>query len=361
MTVKAFVLVGGRATRLEPLTLNTPKALIPLLNVPFIEFVIRNLARYGIQDIVMGLGHLAEPIAEYLGDGSQLGVNLHMSFENEPLGSAGAARLAARHLDDTFLVFNGDNFIDLDIAEMLKVHRDNSAKVTIALTRVEDPTSFGLVESETNGKVRRFLEKPKPEQVTTDTVNAGAWLVEPEVMDLVPEGTQFSYERNVFPTLLENGERVWSFITGGYWMDTGTHEKYLRLHHDLLAGESVQYAPPDTPQYGSNTRVASDAIVKGSVIVGDNCVIETGAKLIGPVVIGDGTIVGGGSVIEDSVIWKNVRIGIDSFLKRAVIADNCKLGTGMIGEDIVLAENVTVEKGVSLESGSKIRPGELVS
>ena len=242
--MKAVILVGGKATRLEPLTINTPKALIPVLNVPFLEYVIRNIAGHQIKEIILAQGHLARPMTEYFGDGSQLGVSLHYSVEEMPLGSAGAAKKAEKYLDGTFLVFNGDNFIDLDLTAMIGLHRERKAKVTIALTRVDDPTRFGMVETDDNGRIKRFVEKPAPEEVTTNTVNAGAWLVEPELMARVPPATPFSFERDVFPDLLARGEAVYAYVSSGYWMDAGTPEQYLQLHRDLLAGKSRQFTHP---------------------------------------------------------------------------------------------------------------------
>ncbi len=358
--MKAVVLVGGKATRLEPLTINTPKALIPVLNIPFLEYVVRNLSSHQIKDIVLALGHLYRPIQEYLGDGSRFGAHLYYSVEDIPLGSAGAAKKAENYLGETFIVFNGDNFIDLDFMAMLDLHRKREAKVTIALTRVDDPTKYGLVETGTSSKVTRFLEKPKPEEVSTDTVNAGAWLVEPEVMSLVPPGTPMSFERNIFPDLLARDEPVYAYTSSGYWMDAGTPEKYLQLQRDLLEGKSQQYLPGGDLSAGEKTEIHPTAEITGRVIIGSNCSIGPRVKLFGPLVIGDGSIILKDCRIEDSTIWQNVRLEPGVNLKSCIIADNCRLGAGSSGVEIVLADNVTLERGVKLETGSKIRPGEIV-
>ncbi|MFC1991529.1 sugar phosphate nucleotidyltransferase [Chloroflexota bacterium] len=358
--MKAVILVGGKATRLEPLTINTPKALIPVLNIPFLEYVVRNLSSHQIKEIVLALGHLSRPIEGYLGDGSRFGAKLHYSIEDTPLGSAGAAKKAEKYLGETFLVFNGDDFIDLDFTAMMGLHRERRAKVTIALTRVDDPTNYGLVETDTGSRVIRFLEKPKPEEVTTDTVNAGAWLVEPEVMSLVPPGTQMSFERNIFPELLARGEPVYAYTTSGYWMDAGTPEKYLQLHSDLLSGKSRQYLPGGDLSAGEFSEIHNTAEITGPVIIGSNCSIEPRVKLIGPVVIGDGCTILENCLIEDSTLWQNIRLEPGVNLKGCIIADNCRLGAGSGGEGVVLADNVTVESGVKLETGSKIQPGTTV-
>ncbi len=358
--MKAIILIGGRATRLEPLTINTPKSLIPVLNVPFIEYVIRNLAQYGIQDIVLAMGHLSHLIKNKLGDGKRFDVELHYSIEDTPLGSAGAAKKAEKYLDETFLVINGDNFIDLDFREMYNLHRENRAKVTIALTHVTDPTRYGLVETDKNNRVRRFLEKPKPEEVTTNTVNAGAWLVEPDVMALVPPEIPYSYERNVFPELLERGEPVYAYTSSGYWMDAGTPDQYLQLHRDLLNGKSRQYTPSKEPVIGTNTVIHSTAEIKGHVIIGSYCSIGQSVRITGPAVIGDGCIILNDSIIENSVIWSNVRLGPGACILHSIVADECCLNSDCSIENSVLADKVTLTNNTRLEPGSKIRPGTVI-
>jgi mannose-1-phosphate guanylyltransferase len=358
--MKAVILVGGKATRLEPLSIYTPKALMPVLNVPLLEYVVRNLARYQMQDIVLALGNLAKPITDNFGDGSQFGVRLFYSIEDTPLGSAGAVKKAEEYLGDTFLVINGDNFIDLDYLAMIKLHRERKAQVTIALTRVDDPTRYGLVETDTLGRVIRFLEKPKLEEVTTNTVNAGAWLVEPGVLSRIPSGKPLSFERNVFPELLSYGEPVYAYISSGYWMDTGTPELYLRLHRDLFAGKSVQYQPTSNISIDRHTEISQEAKLIGPVVIGANCSIGRGVKIIGPVVIGDGCTILENTVIEGSIIWRNVRLGPRVILKNCILADNCHINQDSVCEDLVLGDNVTLAIGSRLKPGSKINPGTTI-
>lgn len=241
--MKAVILVGGEATRLLPLTCNTPKAMVPVLNIPFLEHVIRYLSKHQIKDIILAQGYLAQPIEDYLGDGSQLGVKLNYVVEDTPLGTAGAVKNAERYLDETFLMLNGDIFTDLDITAMIDLHQERKAKATIALTPVDDPTSYGLIETDAEGRITRFLEKPKRSQVTTNTINAGTYTLEPEILAQMPPQTKISIEREVFPLLLEQGKPVYAYPSSAYWIDMGTPEKYFRLHRDLLSGESSQYTP----------------------------------------------------------------------------------------------------------------------
>ena len=358
--MKVVILMGGKATRLEPLTINTPKALIPVLNTPFLEHVIHNLTGHGIKEMVLALGHLSQPIEGNLGDGSKFGVKLYYSIEDAPLGSAGAAKYAERYLGETFLVLNGDIFSDMDFTAMMDLHREKKAKVTIAVTPVDDPTSYGLVETDTQGRVTRFLEKPKPEEVTTNMINAGAWLVEPDILARIPPQTQFSFERNVFPQLLDQGEPVYAYPSSGYWMDVGTPEKYLQLHRDLLSGQSGQYAPTEDLVIEEPSNIHSTARITGLVVLGANCSIGWGVKLIGPLVIGAGCTILEDSVIEDSIIWQNARLGPRVNLKNCILADNCCLNAGSIGVESVLGNNVTVSSDCKLEPGSKIWPGTTV-
>ena len=341
--MKAVILVGGEATRLLPLTINTPKAMVPVLNTPFLEHVIRYLSSHQIKDITLAQSHLAQSIESYFGDGSQFGVKLSYSVEDVPLGTAGAVKNAERHLDETFLVLNGDIITDLDITAMIDYHRGRKATATIALTPVDDPTSYGLIETDAQGRVTRFLEKPKWSQVTTNMINAGTYVLEPEVLAQIPPQANFSFERGVFPLLLDQGQPIYAYPSSAYWIDIGTPEKYLQLHQDLLSGKSSQYTP--SPR---------------EVLIGEQSYIHPTAQLKGAVVIGAGCTILEDSVIEESVIWRNTKVGQRVTLKNSIVADNCCLNADSIIEDSILADNVTVASGCKLEPGSRIWPGTTV-
>ena len=194
--MKAVILVGGKATRLLPLTVNTPKSIVPVLNIPFLQHVIRYLSRHQVKDIILAQGHLAQPIQGYLSNSSQFGVKLSYVLEDTPRGTAGAIKNAEQYLDDTFLVLNGDTFTDLDITAMIDLHQKRRAKATIAITPVDDPTSYGLIETGDQGRLTRFLEKPSREQLTTNTsmVNAGTYILEPDILAQIPPQTEVSIE-----------------------------------------------------------------------------------------------------------------------------------------------------------------------
>ena len=359
--MKAVILVGGEATRLLPLTCNIPKAMIPVLNTPFLEHVVRRLSDYQIKDIILTQSRMSQPIESYFDDGSQFGVRLSYSIENAPLGTAGAVKNAEPYLDDTFLVLNGDIFTDLDIAAMINYHRERKAKVTIALTPVEDPTSYGLIETNNLGRVTRFLEKPKPSQVTTNMINAGIYVLELDVLNQVPSQVKFSFERELFPLLLDRGESIYAYPFSTYWIDIGTPEKYLQLTGDLLHGMSSQYTPgPKEVVIGDQSHIHPTAQIKGAVVIGANCTIERKVKLVGPLVIGSGCQILSQAVVEDSIIWHNVQIGNGVIIKGSIVADNCCLNADSIIEDSVLSDNVTVVRDYKLEPGSKIWPGKTV-
>ncbi len=360
--MKAVILMGGRATRLLPLTCNIPKAMVPVLNTPFLEHVIRHLSRHQIKEIILALGHLAQPIEDYLGDGSQLGVKLSYVVEDTPRGTAGAVKNAESYLDETFLALNGDVFTDLDITAMIDLHRRTKSKATIALTPVDDPTSYGLIETNADGRVTRFLEKPSWEEVTTNMINAGTYILEPDVLSLIPPDKEVSIERETFQQLLAQGEPMYGYSSSAYWLDMGTPEKYLQLHRDLLSGKSSQYAlaAAEGVVIGEQSNIHPTAQIRGPVVIGANCFIGPQVKLTGPVVIGSGCTISEGSVVEDCVIWRNVWLGPRVSLKSSILADNCYLNANSLCEDSVLGDNVTVASRCKVEPGSRISPGTTV-
>ena len=361
--MKAVILVGGKATRLLPLTCNTPKAMVPVLNTPFLEYVLRHLSRHGIKEVILAQGHLAQPIESYLGDGRQIGVRLYYSIEDTPLGTAGAVKNAERFLDDSFVVVNGDIFTDLDITAMIDLHRERKAKVTIALTPVDDPTPYGLVETGAANRVTRFVEKPSPGEITTNMINAGTYILEPEILAQIPAQTNVSIERETFPRLLAEREPFYAYSSDAYWLEIGTPEKYLQVHRDLLGGQSKLYSPASDKGVliGEKSEVHRTAQIHGPAVIGANCSIGPRVKLIGPVVIGPGGTILEGSAIEQSVIWRNARMGPEATVKSSILADNCHLEANSVVEGAVLGDDVVVERGSRLEPGSHVWPGTRVA
>ena len=357
--MKVVILVGGEATRLLPLTCNTPKVMVPVLNTPFLEHVIHYLSRYQIKDIILAQKHLSQPIKSYFGNGSQFGVKLTSTVEDTPLGTAGAVKNAEQYLDDTFLVLNGDIFTDLDITAMIGFQTERKAKATIALTPVDDPTSYGLIETNAQGRVTRFLEKPKWSEVTTNMINAGTYVLEPEVLSRIPPHANFSFERGLFPLLLDQGEPIYAYPSSAYWIDIGTPEKYLQLHRDLFSGSSIRHSCPTGEEVlvGGQSYIHPTAQIRGPAVIGSNCTIGHNVRLTGPVVIGSGGTIQEDTVIEESIIWRNAQLGQRVSLKNSIVADNCRLNDNSTVEGSILGDNVTVVSGCKLKSGSKIWPG----
>ncbi len=362
--MKAVILVGGQATRLRPLTTNTPKAIVPVLNTPFLEHVFGHLQRHGVNEIVLAQHHLAGPIEDYLGDGSRFGVSITYIIEEEARGTAGAVKNVEKYLDDAdaFLVLNGDVIIDLDITAMVDLHRQHGAIATIALTPVEDPTAYGLIETDAEGRVTRFLEKPDWSEVTTNMINAGIYVLERKVLTRIPPETKVSIERETFPLLVDDGQPVYACPSHGYWMDMGTPEKYLQLHRDLLEGKSTWYLPelPDEVRIGERCDIHPDARIKGPAVIGDGCTIGRGVNITGPAVIGNGCTLGKDSIVENSVLWSGTRSGERVTVRNSVVANDCRLNTGSHIENAVLGDNVTITTGTRLEPESRIESGTII-
>lgn len=359
--MKAVILVGGEGTRLRPLTCNLPKPMVPVVNRPFLEHTIEYLKRHRIEDIILAMGYLPGRIQEHFGDGSKLGVKLTYVVEASPLGTAGAVKNLAQHLDDKpFLVFNGDMFTDIDLTRVVSFHRRRGAVATIVLTRVDDPTRYGTVEADAKGRVRRFIEKPGWDAVTSFMINAGTYVLNPAVLDYIPDNTYFMFEQGVFQALLSEGRPVYSYPSNAYWIDLGTPEHYLQLHYDLLQGKSTRFslaAGTGTIQVGEGSVLHSSAQITGSVLIGNNCTVSSGVKLIGPCVIGSDCYLGEGAIVEGSVVWGGTRIGVGARLKNCIVAYGCLVGDRCsVSQGCVLGDKVSLGDSSSLETGVKVWP-----
>ncbi|NLL90144.1 MAG: NDP-sugar synthase [Dehalococcoidales bacterium] len=362
--MKAVILSGGFGTRLRPLTINTPKSMIPVLNIPFLEYLIKRLKSHKVSDIALAVSYLAEPIKNYFGDGSRFDVKLSYTVEEIPLGTAGAVKNAGGFIDEPTLVFNGDVFTDLDLTDMMENHKRNKAMLTIALTPVEDPTSYGLVETDSNNRILRFLEKPSPDEITTNMINAGTYILEPEVMSLIPAQTNCSFERDIFPLLLRNKEDVFAYPTDCYWMDIGKPENYFQVHYDLLNGKSNQYHFNNGRKKmvtGTNCIIHPSARISGTVVIGNNCIIGQDVKINGPVVIGSNCQISNYSIIDDSILWNSVHVEPLAKIKHTIIANDCHIGSGSIIEQAVLGNNTIVGYGKHIKAGQLVSPNTIVS
>ncbi len=362
--MNAVILVGGGGTRLRPLTYAVPKPLIPVLNRPLITHLIDNLRRHGVDRIVLAASAGDRRIEDAVGDGTALGISITYSYETEPLGSGLAVKQAARDFVRAFFVCNGDVITDLDVADMAARHRERGAIVSIYLASVEDPSGFGVAEMDRSDRIMRFVEKPPPGEAPSNFANAGTWLFEPEVLDHIPdEKMDRSLEQLVFPSLIAEGFMVLGYPSDAYWMDVGTCERYLQLHHDLLSGRIPQWLPGDLrenrPSVGVESEIWPDAVFEGRVIVGRATRIGGGVRVVGPTVLGDRCAVRDKSTIERSVIWSEAKIGSEAVVRDSVLGKGAWVGDGAVVEGAVLADGAKVKRGVHLPPGARLEPEEV--
>src|SRR3954454_10082273 len=264
--MKAILLAGGKGTRLRPLTIHTPKPIVPIFERPFLHYQLALLKRVPeIDEVILSLNYQPRRIEEIFGDGSATGLSIRYVVEPAPLGTAGAVRYAGESLHESVVVFNGDVLTEVDLAAVIRLHRERRAKATIVLTPVENPSAYGLVETDPTGNIVRFIEKPKADEINCDTINAGIYILEPETFDRIPKDTAWSIERSFFPSLIDRGETFVAYIYDGYWIDIGTPAKYMQVHRDIMDGHYA--APPYNGQSAAwispDARVESGAEIHG--------------------------------------------------------------------------------------------------
>lgn len=336
---------------MRPLTYHIPKAIVPILNRPFLEHLLGYLKKHGVSDVILAMGYTPDPIQRLLGDGNRFGVRLTYLVEESPLGTAGAVKNAERLLDGPFIVFNGDILTEIDLTAMIRQHQEIKPKASIALTPVDNPTMYGVVETNAGNRVRRFVEKPSRDKVTSNMVNAGIYILEPEVLKHIPASTPSMFERDLFPRLLEMGELILGYPSDAYWIDIGTPEKYLKAHHDLLR----RWGDPDIRTEGES-KIHPGARIEGPVLIAKNCIIAQNAFVKGPAVLGPGCEVAEGAVVEGSVLWRGSRVGEQAALKNCIIGSHSNIGKGCCGLDCVLGDNVTIAPGFKMADGARIDP-----
>jgi NDP-sugar pyrophosphorylase family protein len=311
--MQALILAGGKGTRLRPLTVYTPKPIVPICNRPFLLYQIDTLRRAGIVDITLSLSYQPNKIEQLLGDGSDYGVNLKYTVEPQPMGTAGAYKYAEDLIREQTVVFNGDILTDLDLKAVIREHNERQATATIVLAPVNNPQAYGLVETESDGRIRRFLEKPKPDEITCNT----------KVLDFLPAGENYSFEYGLFPDLLKRSEPFYAHIPARtYWIDIGTPQRYLKVHSDLLANKVGRI---HIKERRGNFDSATVAEIDELSIIGDDCQIKPGAKIINSV-LGPGCFVEERAVIENSVIWPHTRVGTAAEISSAIIGRGCYIG-----------------------------------
>ncbi|HEY3025037.1 MAG TPA: NDP-sugar synthase [Pyrinomonadaceae bacterium] len=321
--MQALILAGGKGTRLRPLTVYTPKPIVPICNRPFLLYQIDTLRRAGITDITLSLSYQPQKIEQQLGDGSDYGVKLKYTVEPQPMGTAGAYKFAEELIREPTVVFNGDVLTDLDLKTVIREHKERKAMATVVLAPVENPSAYGLVETEKDGRVRRFLEKPKADEITCNTINAGTYVLEPAVLDLIPAGESHSFEYGLFPKLLERKEAFYAHIPQRtYWMDIGTPLRYLQAHHDLLANRVTRiHIKERRAEFDAATMAEIDELS----MIGSDCTVKPGAQIINSV-LGPGCYLEERARVENSVVWSHTRIGTSAEIKNAIVGRGCHIG-----------------------------------
>lgn len=327
--MQALILAGGKGTRLRPLTVYTPKPIVPVMNRPFLLYQIEILRRCGITDITLSLSYQPDKIEHLLGSGSEFGVNLRYITEPSPMGTGGAYRFAADTLRETTVVFNGDILTNLDVGKLVEFHRARNAEATITLAPVDDPSRYGLVQIDADERVERFVEKPTADelaQLNINTINAGVYVLEPSVLDLIAKDTNRSFEYDVFPEILKREMPFSGYVMKDeYWLDIGTPASYLRAHHDFLDGVIDGFEI----ERESGSDVATRAEIDKLSVIGEGCTIKPGARIVKSV-IGPGVHIEEKSVIENSVIWSHSRISSAAEINDAVIGRSCHIGRNAI-------------------------------
>lgn len=365
-------MAGGQGTRLRPLTFIRPKPMIPLVNKPIMEHIMERLKQYHLKDLILTLNYLSTDIMSYFKDGSNKDLNITYSVEKSPLGTAGSVKKAEKYLDETFMVLSGDVVSDIKFNEVLKFHKNKRALATLVLTKVSDPSHFGIAEFNKNMKITKYLEKPKPNDAFSNMANTGTYILEPEIFDYF-DGLkgEVDFSKDIFPQLIEQDAGIYGYIFDGYWNDVGRPETYLKATYDVLAQKIKQKIYPKNLKedvgklgkiwMGKNISIGPRVRIEGPVVLGSNCTIEEGCTLSRGTVIGEGVTLGSGTNVQSSVILANSTVKSNSFLKGCIIDTNCEIDENtIIEEGVVTGSNVKIGKNSILKSSSTIKNGSTI-
>ena len=359
----AVILVGGQGTRLRPLTDRTRKDMLPLVDRPLLAYTFEHLVRHGVERAIVSCGYLPDQIGSSFGD-RHGPLALEYAFEEEPLGTGGAIGFAASSLEGSFFALNGDSLREADLEELVRFHRQTGGKATILLTPVADPSRYGLVRVATDGRVESFLEKPRPEEIDTDLINAGLYVLEPDVLELIPAGRPVSIEREVFPRLAAEGT-VYGIALPGYWLDIGTPESYLQAHRDVLERlfptEIGEALGADFTLVDPKAKVHKRARLVPPVYVGPGAVVEEGARVGSLAVLGAGSLLSADSIVENAVVGARATIGPGSVVIGSVVGDDAELGSGcqvrnlaVVGPGAILGGGNELDHGLRIGAGQSI-------
>jgi|SRR5690554_140355 len=356
--MKAMIMAAGVGSRLEPLTLNRPKPMVPVVNQPAMEHIVKLLARNGITEIAANLWYLPEKITGHFGDGKKYGVSLLYSHEQDLMGTAGGVKKLEGFLDETFVIVSGDAVTDIDLDALLRTHKEKNALATIALRPVADPRHFGVVITDENGRIKAFQEKPQPGEELSRLANTGIYVFEPEIFKYIPTGEVYDFGKQVFPQLVKEDQPFYGHVMHEYWCDIGTLDQYRNGHLDILQGLVNVDMPGEWQRggvyIGEETQIAPTAKIGEEVVVGANCRIGNGVRIFGQTVIGDNCRIQDDAVVFASIIWDQVTIGANTRLIQSIVGSQCRIESpARIGAEVVLGDRFVVEKGAVLPAGTK--------
>ncbi len=368
--MRAVLMAGGSGTRLRPLTCDLPKPMVPILNRPIAEHIINLLKRHQIKEVIATLHYLPDVMRDYFQDGSDFGVEMTYAVEeDQPLGTAGCVKNIAELLDETFLVISGDSITDFDLTAAIEFHKQKQSKATLVLTRVPNPIEFGVVITDKEQRIRRFLEKPSTSEIFSDTVNTGTYILEPEVLKYLPANEECDFSKDLFPLLLGKGEPMYGYIAEGYWCDVGHLDAYRAAQYDGLQGKvKIDFAyEEESPRLwrGDNTYIDSSAKIETPVVIGSNCRIGPRVNIEAGTVIGDNVVVGADADLKRPIIWNGAMIGDDAHLSACVIARGTRIdrraqvlegavvgSLSTVGEEAQISPSVRVWPSKRIESGA---------
>ncbi len=361
--IKAVIMAGGFGTRLRPLTMTIPKPMVSVLNTPMMEHIVNLLKKYDITEVISVLYFQPEIITSYFEDGSKFGIDMKYIKAVADYGTAGAVRNAHELLDKRFIIISGDVLTDFELSKAIEFHEQKKAMATILLTRVPNPLQYGIVMTDKEGKITRFLEKPSWGQVFTDTINTGIYILEPEVLKYIPYQEEFDFSKDLFPFMLKNNLPLFGYVNEGYWRDIGNLNEYQKGQNDAISSKvqlSSRGRMHGKNTYGKNTKIAPTAKFTGANFIGDNSVISEYAELTNSV-IGDGVKIGAGAKLTNAIIWNNVYIGDFTEITEAVICNDCKIGSHVtISENVFIAEKCKIDSEATLTSNIKLWPNKHV-
>lgn len=363
--MKAVIMAGGKGTRLRPLTLNTPKPMVPLLNRPCMEYIIELLKRHDIHQIAVTVQYLPEVIRNHFGDGSAYGVELYYAEEDTPLGTAGSIKNAAEFLDETFIVISGDALTDFNLRQAIDYHKDKDALATMVLTQVDSPLEYGVVMTDESGRVTRFLEKPSWSEVFSDTVNTGIYVLEPEILDWIPANCSYDFSLNLFPELLSNNKALYGYVAEGYWSDIGNLQQYRKSQFDMLDGHV--HVPIQANEIMPKVFIEPDVLLPSTLHVQGPAYIGAGSSLhpmskIGPyTVLGKGNSVLASAGLERTIAWNGNYIGEGAELQETLLMDRTVVGScAQLQEGAVIGSSCTIGSNASIKSSVRLWPNKTV-